>query len=448
MTTDLSTIKPYQAEFLRLMEDQRLPAAPWLDELRRNGLDRFSQLGLPTPKAEAWKYTNLRGLAEQALVSSGQAHALSVPAAALPPAFLDETACAARLVFVNGWFRAELSDLDRLPDGVFLRDLRSALAEQPELLERRLGQTAVVDGHALIALNTAFFGDGVVLTLAAGTRVEQPIELDFVAAPEAESVMWHPRLLVVAEAGSHATLVECHRSGGATTDAGQLSYFSNVVAEIILNDGASLQHYKAQTEGAGAYHIATHTATLAEGATYDSFVLNAGSLLARSETRTVLQGENGTSKVNGLYMLRGRQLCDNTTLVDHAKPHCSSRQVFKGAIDETARGVFQGCIRVRPDAQKTDGYQLNNALLLSDHAEVDSKPQLEIFADDVKCSHGATAGEIDEEALFYLRARGIRTDEARALLIAAFLQDALDEIEREDVRAHFTAILNRWLEGH
>lgn len=446
MTTDLSTLKPFQAEFGRLMEDRRLPGAPWLDALRRSGLDRFGVLGFPTPKNEAWKYTNLRGLAELSPVASGQAHALSVNRADLPEPLLDRQARAARLVFVNGWFRPDLSDTHELPAGARLSDLRTALTERPELLEGRLGQTAVVDGHALIALNTAFFGDGAVLTLAEGARVEQPIELAFIAAPEAEGVMWHPRLLVVAEADSEATLVEVHQTDLAADGAGQVAYFSNPVTELVLGTGAHVRHYKAQIEGPHAYHIATATATLGDGATYDSFVLNSGGLLARCETRTVLQGEGVTSKVNGVYMLRGRQVCDNTTLVDHAQPNGSSRQVFKGAIDGAARGVFQGCIRVRPDAQKTDGYQLNNALLLSDQAEIDSKPQLEIFADDVKCSHGATAGEIDDEALFYLRSRGIPTAEARALLIASFLQDALDEIGREDVRAVFATILNRWLE--
>ncbi|MDE2450035.1 MAG: Fe-S cluster assembly protein SufD, partial [Gammaproteobacteria bacterium] len=288
-------------------------------------------------------------------------------------------------------------------------------------------------------LNTAFLADGFVLRLGRDTALDRPVELLFIGMPGAEPVAYHPRGLVLAEAGSRATILEQHVGIGAG------AYFANGVIEIELEDGASLEHYKLEREGAQAFHIATTGVRLGRGARYESFVLAEGGRLARNEMNVTLDGPGASCRLNGAYMGRARQHIDNTTMIDHAKPETTSRELYKGVLDNYARGVFQGRILVRPDAQKADGQQTSRTLLLSEGAEIDTKPQLEIYADDVKCSHGAAAGALDEDALFYLRSRGISQDEARQLLVAAFVQDVVDEIASEPVREIFRRVAAGWV---
>ena len=252
-----------------------------------------------------------------------------------------------------------------------------------------------------------------------------------------EPVSFHPRHLIVVGVGSVATIVESHVGDG--------TYFTNSVNEISVGDGAVLNHYKLQNDGSEAYHLAANLVRIGDRAVYDSFVLQVGGKLARNEVRTEL-GERVECRLNGAYLGRGEQHIDNTTFVDHAAPNSSSREVYKGVLDESARGVFQGKILVRQDSQKTDGHQLNKTLLLSQGTEIDSKPELEIYADDVKCSHGATTGELEEEQLFYLRARGINLEMARGMLVAAFVGEALAEMQVDAPRAAFQAVVDDWLE--
>ncbi len=411
--------------------------AGWLERLREGALERFAASGLPTPKVEAWKYTNLNALAKLALVPAAQARN-GIAAEALPW-LLPHAAKPQRLAFVNGRLRPDLSALGTLPEGVTLAGLAAVLERGPDALEGRLGRPGAIEQQPLVALNTAFLADGFVLRLGRDTALDRPVELLFIGMPGAEPVAYHPRGLVLAEAGSRATILEQHVGIGAG------AYFANGVIEIELEDGASLEHYKLERESAQAFHIATTGVRLGRGARYESFVLAEGGRLARNEINVTLDGPGASCRLNGAYMGRARQHIDNTTMIDHAKPETTSRELYKGVLDNYARGVFQGRILVRPDAQKADGQQTSRTLLLSEGAEIDTKPQLEIYADDVKCSHGAAAGALDEDALFYLRSRGIPQDEARQLLVAAFVQDVVGEIASEPVREIFRRAAAGWV---
>ena len=402
-----------------------------LETLRRAGRVRFSELGFPKTRQEAWRFTNL-GAIERTLFLPASAASAGVTIDALPAV----TPTSHRLVFVNGTFRADLSSGGALEGGAFA----GPLSARPDLIESHLGTLADDDGHALLALNAAHLSDGFALYVPKGVRLDRPVELVLIGAGGSEPLSWHPRLLAVLEDGAEATLIEHHFSlgDGAAT-------FANSVSELSIGAGARLNHYKAQRENGAAFHLATAAARLGAGATYEGFLLTLGARLSRHELRLTLAGAQAEARLSGAYLVRGDQHADTTTLIDHAVPDCRSNQLFKGVIDGKARGVFQGKVLVRPDAQKTDARQLHRALLLSDDARIDAKPELEIHADDVKCSHGATAGDLDDDALFYLRARGIDRDGARALLVGAYVNEAIAEISSEPVREAFEAIAAHWL---
>jgi len=413
---------------------------PWLGKLRAEALARFREEGLPTQRVEAWKYTNLQPLAKAGFAPSQGAEG-SLPAHLADALILPQDAQAHKLVFMNGRFRPELSELGPLPAGVTLMSLAEALAGRAELVEPHLGRIAAPNGHALISLNTAFMGDGLLLHVPDGTALERPVHVIFAGLDEARPAAFHPRLLLVIGAGGQATVMESHAGAEGAR------YWSNPVAEIAIGRDATLHHYKVQAESTSAMHLASTKARLAQGGRYDSYVMSLGARLSRNEIEVVFAGAGGECRLNGGYMMGGRQHVDNTTLIDHAEPHCTSREVYKGVLDERSRGVFQGKIVVRAGAQKTDGHMLSKTLLLSDEAEIDSKPELEIYADDVKCGHGATAGEIEEDALFYLRARGIDREAARNMLIEAFLQEIVDEIDYAPARILLHGQVSGWLEA-
>ena len=430
--------RPFVAAFERLKGAGSLPGdhLAWLAELRARAIARFAASGLPTRRNEAWKYTSLRRLETAAPAALAGGADVRPAFDRLPTVAADGTA-RHRLVFAGGRLRDDLSTRGTLPAGAQLLSLAEALTRIPDALENRLGGLTALD-RPIAALNTALAGDGAVLWLAPGTQVDEPIELVFLAPVETTDAA-HARILVVAEAGARATLVEHHLGPAATPS------LSTLVTEAWVEAGSALTHVRIQQEGDAAVHLATGFARVAADGLYDSFVLTAGAGLSRAEIAVELAERGANCRVNGAYMIAGAQHCDATTLIDHAAPGCTSREVFKGVIDDDAHGVFQGKILVRPDAQQTDGYQQNRALLLSDRAEIDSKPELEIHADDVRCSHGATVGELDEDQLFYLRARAIPEAAARALLIAAFLDDALAEIPEGPVRDHCHRVVEHWL---
>ncbi len=413
------------------------PAQPWLESLRTGARERAAAAGLPTPKQESWKYTNLRPLEKLAFGPRSQDQ-IGIDRL---PNLLPQGQSARRLVFVNGQFRADLSTRAALPEGVRAGSLANALAEDGAGLKDLLGRIANGDGEdqAMLDLNTAFVSDGLFLHVAVGVRIDLPIEVIYLGTAPREPQAFHPRCLIAMEENSSAIVVEHHAGigGGA--------YFANHGCEARIGERAELRHYKVQAEADDAIHMANVHVEVGAGGVYDSFALTRGARLSRNEVRVRLEAPGAECHLNGVYMLRGDQHCDNTTAIEHLAPETSSREVFKGVLDDRARGVFQGKIVVHPKAQKSDGHQLSKALLLSDSAEMDAKPELEIYADDVKCSHGATAGDMDPDALFYLRARGIPEATARHMLIEAFLSDTINSLAAKGLCPALMSSVGHWL---
>ncbi len=400
----------------------RLPGArvAWVEALRERGASAFRAQGFPTRRVEAFKYTDLAGVAGQVF---GEPLTSVDDAPALPDATHP------RAVFVDGRFRPDLSTLGELPFAV------RSLAEALPNLEGRIGALARPEDAALVALNTMLFEDGLVVDVPAGVD-GGTIELLSLAAESERAPAFHPRHLVRLGEGATLTLIE--------TAEGPLNarYLHNPVFEIEVAEGARLSHGRVQQEGREAFFLSTVRARVAARATYDNFTLNAGARLSRNEIHVALTGPEAQAHMNGAQLAGDGQHLDTTTSLDHAAPNCASRQTYKTVLSGRSRGVFQGKIHVHQVAQKTDGYQMNQALLLSEEAEMDSKPQLEIYADDVKCSHGATVGALDADQLFFLRSRGIPEPQARAILVGAFLTEAVEAVAEEDVRAALSRALD------
>jgi Fe-S cluster assembly protein SufD len=414
-----------------------LPGAglDWLRRLREDSLAKAVAEGLPSQRVERWKYTNLNALAQASLETA--ANQAGTPAAVELPGFLADGVAAYRMVFVNGAFRRELSDLADLPAGARVESLADLLAREPQALAAHFAGRPTQDG--LGALNTALMADGAVVRLAADAVLDRPLLLVFLGGAADRALAFHPRNLILAGAGSRATVIELHAPAADTL------YWSQPVTDIAVGPGAELRHYKCQQESLRAYHLASTTVRVAAGGRYDSFALAVGGALARNEVSVTLDGAHAQCRIDGGYLARGKQHLDTTTEIVHAQPNTTSHEAFKGVLDDQGRAVFQGRILVAKDAQKTDGQQSCRTLLLSDRAEIDAKPELEIYADDVKCAHGATVGEIEPDALFYLRARGVDEAEARAMLIQAFLGDVLDDIADPAARDGFAAAIRAWL---
>ncbi len=405
-----------------------------LRRLRESAIERFNDLGFPTTKSEEWRYTPLAALLaipfEPAARNGIAVEDLRPVAASLG---------GVRLVFVNGHFESSLSSLDGLPKGALLENLSSAFARSPGLLEGHLGQHALHKTSAFTALNTALMEDGAVLRIPAGAVLNEPIHLLFIAM--SPGTMSNPRILIVAGAGAQGTVVEEYlgRCDGP--------YFTNAVTEVVLESGANLEHFRLQDEAGSAFHVGLLQVSQGRDSQLTSHSFSLGSSLARTEVRTVLGEEGGACSLHGLYMGRDQQHLDNLTSIDHATSHCTSRELYKGILDQRSSGVFSGRIRVHPDAQQTDASQTNKNLLLSEEALVDTKPQLEIFADDVKCTHGAAVGQLDEDAIFYLRARGVAKEDARRLLTYAFAREMVELVRLDALRAQIEALVASKLPG-
>lgn len=404
----------------------------WLVARRDAALARFGELGFPTRRQEAWRFTDLRPL-QRVSFPPAVAGKMVVSQALDSYRFAGTTH---RLVFVNGHFAPDLSDLGALPSGAWLASTARTLAERPTLLEAVLDDTDTSGGQPFASLNAAFFADGFVLALESGVTLDRPVEIIHLGGTAAP-ISLHLRSAIMLGAGSRATVVESFAGDGA--------YWSNVVTALHVGKGATLRHAKLQDESRDAIHFAVARVTLDADAKFESFVLTLGARLSRHDTLAMIAGERVTCNVNGAYLLRGDQEATNATFIDHAAPGGSTHEIFKGVVEDSAHGVFLGRIAVRPEAQKTDANQTNRNLLLGPRATVDTKPELEILADDVKCSHGATVGDLDENALFYLRARGISETDARRMLIEAFAADAIAAVEDASLRDHLTAHLQRWL---
>lgn len=403
--------------------ERRSPREPdWLAAIRRAGMERFRETGFPTVREEAWKYTNVAPFVKVPFQpASGERDSTARPLP-LPPG------AGAQIVFVNGRYAAELSSVGLLTGGLEVASLAEVLASRPQAVEPYLAKV-VRDGNAFAQLNLAFVDDGVFVRIPARTAVAEPIHLVFLSEPDFGPTVSHPRNLVVAEAGSQASVVETFLG-----TAGEL-YFTNAVTEIVLGDGAVLDFSKLEREGDAAFHVATTAVSLGRNSNFTSHSISLGGALARNDLNVRLDAEGADCTLNGLFLGNGTQLLDNHTLIDHAMPHGTSRELYKGILDGKSRGIFHGTIIVRPDAQKTDAMQTNKNLLLSKESLVNSEPALEIFADDVKCRHGSTIGQLDAAALFYLRSRGIGEEEARSLLVSAFASDVASRIRVAPLRA-------------
>jgi Fe-S cluster assembly protein SufD len=414
-----------------------LPGAAAVAALREDAFKRFEADGLPHRRVEEWKYTDLRALMREALPLAG------VPDAAAKARAKDAGAALAtiegrRVVFVDGAFVPELSDLADLEPGLSIGSMARALAAGDPQLMAHIGKVVPTNDIA-VALNTAFMGDGALIHVAPGMALARPIHLVFVNVGR-EAVAVFARSLVVIGKGARAMLVESHE--------GTNEHQVNTALELQVGDEAHVDHIKITGAGAGALHVSTLMAAIGAHARFNEFLFTAGAGIVRNQLFVRFAGEGTIAHICGANLLKGRQHADTTLVADHAVADCTSREVFKSVLDGESRGVFQGKIIVRPHAQKTDAKMATHALLLSDTAEADNKPELEIFADDVQCGHGATSGDLDEDLLFYLRARGIPAKEAEALLIQAFVGEAVEDgIEHAGLRDALMEYVAAWLEA-
>ena len=404
------------------------PEGPaWLTAIRERAMASFQASGFPTTRNEDWHFTNPAPIAESTFVAMRAPDGALTEEQITPWLFGEESW--PRLVFVNGRYAPALSKTDSL-GGIKVISLAVAYREEPSLLEKHLTRLADTDDPAQVfaALNTALMQDGAVVQVPKGVTAASPIQLLFFSDAAAEGGASHPRVLIVAERESQATIIEQYASVGGT------HYFTNTVAEAVVGEGATLNLFRLQQEARDAYHVGTTVVHQERNSHFVSFSFATGADLSRINVYSSLRGPGCGATLNGLYMLGGTQHCDHQTRIEHVEPDCYSRELYKGVLDGASHGVFNGKVYVHPAAQKTDGKQTNNTLLLSERARIDTKPQLEIFADDVKCTHGATVGRIDETALFYMKSRGIPNAEARKLLTYAFAAEVLETIPVDALR--------------
>jgi Fe-S cluster assembly protein SufD len=418
---------------------QRAPATEWLASLRRRGIGTFMRAGFPTPKDEAWKYTSLQMLERRRFLPAPQqdAHLTSdeidaLALARLPPG--------PRLVFINGRFHEAASSIADHA-GVRVASLARMLAEAPERVRHVLGTAADLETHRFVALNTAFLGEGAWIELADDAVLDAPIYLLFVSAAQAHEALAQPRVVIDAGHAARATVVEHYVSAGAAAN------LTNVVTELAAGPGAAIEHYCLLEEGAACFHIGGLHARLARDSALRSHVSSAGARLSRRDLYCALAGNGATAELDGLFVAAPRAHTDHHLRVEHAVPHTRSRIDYRGLADAHGRGVFSGKVIVQRDAQRTDAHQSSRNLLLAPQAEIDTRPELEIYADDVKCSHGATVGQLDAEAIFYLRSRGLDEAQARAVLSYAFAEPVIERCGLEAVRARFAAAVLGALHG-
>jgi Fe-S cluster assembly protein SufD len=426
----------YLESFAKLDERAQEGTPRWLRELRQEAFARFCQTGFPTTHQEDWRFTNISALGRTPFEL---ARGAQVDSKDVDPFRLQGALC--QLVFVNGHFDQGLSTVDGLPRGIRVVSLAEALDRNPEGVRAHFARYLDVQRDPFCALNTAFAEDGAYVEIRRGTIVERPIALLFVSISADKPLMSHPRNLIVAGEETQAAIVEDYVSVGETTA------FSNAATELVAGESAVLSHYMIVREHGQAFNISTLRLEQARSANVASHSVLLGGGLVRNNVHPVLAGEGGECLINGLFVGSGQEHLDNYMLVEHRSAHSASRQFYNGILDGRAHGVFHGRIIVHKNAQKTDAKQTNRNLLLSDDARIDTKPQLEIYADDVKCTHGATIGQIEENALFYLRSRGIDEGSARRLLLLAFASECLDRMAAGPAREHVEGLIHEYLIG-
>jgi Fe-S cluster assembly protein SufD len=431
----------YLSHFAELEKAVSNNGQAWTLPLRQAAMGRFTDLGFPTTRLEEWKYTNLAPLVripfQPALrVSQG------LPAEAVVPGIITDLVCT-QLVFINGRYTPELSTLLPLPPGVQIGSLAEALSAHAEWLQPHLGRHAAYEDQAFIALNTALMQDGAYVYLPHGVVLEEPIHLLFITLPRGEAIVSHPRNLIVTGDATQASIIESY------VGLGHDAYFTNAVTELVLGHNSLIDHCKLEWESQAAFHIATLQVQQERSSQCTTHAITVGGALVRNDINVVLAGEGSETTLNGLFAATGQQHVDHHTRIDHVQPHCTSRELYKGILAGKGRGVFNGKIIVHKDAQQTDAVQTNKNLLLSEDASVDTKPQLEILNNDVKCSHGSTIGRLDENSLFYMRARGLDQEAARSLLTYAFASEIVNRLKQEPARIKLNKALLDWLpRGH
>ncbi len=438
-----TTVRREADSFLEQFErfERQAKHPSWVFPLRKAGIARFAELGFPTVDQEDWRFTNVAPIArlpfKPVLEPTGEA-----PAADAISRSPFGRLAAIRLVFINGHYTKELSSPPPPAEGITISSLAEALASNAPALEPRLGRYAAQESNAFAALNTAFFQDGAFIHVEAGRQLQRPVHLLYISTLKETGATFHPRNLIIAEENSRATIVESY---AATQDS---ACFTNAVTELAAGESAVLEHIKFQDETRSAFHIAAIYARLGSHSNVVLHSIATGAKLSRNDIRTTLAGEGLECILNGLYLTGGSQLADHHMVVEHAEPNCRSHEYFNGILDGRSKGVFHGRILVRPAGQKTDAKQTNKNLLLSDEATVDTKPQLEIYADDVKCTHGATVGQLNEESIFYLRSRGIGAGRARRMLIHAFAGEILERIRHAPAREELSQRIWHHLEAN
>jgi Fe-S cluster assembly protein SufD len=443
MTAAKETPGIFLSHFARLEEKLGRDGDSWLHKVRKDAIGHFTELGFPTTKLEEWKYTNVApiaripfqaaefrwdGLTEERLAELPLAHS----------AFSE---CCSRIVFVNGHYSPQLSSRD-LPERIIVGSLALAIKQNTPSLQEHLAKHAAYQRQAFVALNTAFLEDGAFIEIPTGVTADQPIYILFVSTAD-EPIASHPRSLIIVGAGSQATIIEDYLA------LGEGSYFTNAVTEIVAGENSVVEHYKLQVENEAAFHVSTVQVNQARSSSFTSHSISLGGALVRNDVNVALDGEGAECTLNGLYLTANDQHVDNHTVIDHIKPHCNSREIYKGILDDRSSAVFNGSIVVRKDAQKTDARQSNKNLLLSEGATINSKPQLEINADDVKCTHGTSIGHLDEDSVYYLRSRAIGLNEARTVLTYGFANDVLNRMKVDAIRVRLEcALLARLSGGH
>jgi Fe-S cluster assembly protein SufD len=424
----------YLSNFSRFEKALARAGDSWLHRIRKAAIKRFAELGFPTTRNEDWKFTSVDPIAKIPFRPVLSYEPNGVTLEQIERAIFTLPDCT-RLVFVNGHFSAELSGSNATQGGVIATSLADALGSHPDWVEPYLARYASFDNHAFTALNTAVIRDGAFISIPKGSVVDRPIHLVYAATSRGEGCVAHPRNLILAAPSSQVTVIETYV--GLEEEA----YFTNAVTEIVVAEGAVIDHAKIQRESEEAFHVGTTRIHQARKSSVTSHFVSLGGSLVRNEVRVVLDAEGCEATLNGLYLARGQQHVDNHTVIDHAKPRCTSHELYKGILDDRAHGVFNGKIFVHQDAQKTDAKQTNQTLLLSQDAVINTKPQLEIYADDVKCTHGATVGQLQDEAIFYLRSRGIGKEAARGLLTFAFANDIVSRLKVSPLRVQLEDLL-------
>lgn len=435
MTTAIQNVELYLESFTEFQKRAPGRNLPWLRKLREDAFARFCDVGFPTPHDEDWRFTNVSAIARTPFQL---AQTIAVSSQDLET-YRNQTATC-QLVFVNGRLVPELSSVGKLSAGLQMYGLANEINDNPRAIEAHLGRYLDIQRDAFCALNTAFAEDGAYVHICKDTIVEDPIYLLFISTASEVPLITHPRNLIVAEKESQATIIEDYVS------VGESIAFCNTITELVVGDNAVISHYMIEREHQQASNVSTLRIQQERSANVASHSVLLGGGLVRNNVHPVLAGEGGECLINGLFIGNDHQHLDNYMLVEHASPHCGSRQFYNGILDDHAHGVFHGRIIVHKDAQKTDAKQTNRNLLLSDDAQIDTKPQLEIHADDVKCTHGATIGQIEETALFYLRSRGIDELSARKFLLFAFASECLDRMKPGPAREHVEGLIQRHLQ--